>query len=1116
MRRFLRRWIPSAKDVNRLIPLTPGNNCSSVSTALTQAKHKYERERQLETSTRIPGDNRAGRSEITSHSVFSLGRICVLLYTLLIAAVAFAAQTIPLRDYAAMRWRLVGPFRAGRALAATGVPGMPYTFYFGSVDGGIWKTTNAGLTWKEISDGQVNPSIGALAIAPSNPDIIYAGTGEADMRSDMTYGDGVYKSTDAGKHWSHIGLDDTRHIGKVLVDPHDPNLVMVAALGHAYNANEQRGVFRTTDGGKTWENVLYKGPDLGAADLAWDPRDPSVVYATMWQARRPAWSQYPPNQGPGGGLYKSTDEGKTWIELNGHGLPPKPYGRIGVAVATGSEGMNVYALISALEKGSGLYHSTDGGKSWKLVCTDARIITRMWYFGRVYVDPQNPQIIYIPNRSLMRSKDGGKTFTAIKGSPGGDDYHYLWVDPTNDHRMIVAADQGVVVSVDDGRTWSSWYNQPTGQFYHVITDNHFPYRIYGAQQDAGTVCITSRSNDGTITFRNWHPVGAGEAGYIAPDPLNPNIVYGGDTYGVVYRFNRITGQSQVISPRPLAEFGTPAPQRKYRFTWTSPIVFDKHDPRTLYVGAQVLLKTQDGGLHWQAISPDLTQAGLKNPGSDTSHVGWGVIYTIASSPAQAGLIWVGSDDGLIHVTKDGGRHWENVTPKGLTPWSKISMIEASPFDAGEAYAAVDRHRLGDFAPYIYRTRDFGKRWTRVNKGIGSMSYVHVVRCDRTARGLLYAGTETGVYVSFDDGDNWQPLQLNLPTVSVRDLAVHDNDLVAATHGRAFWVLDDLTPLQQLDKKIIDSRAFLFVPEKAVRMRRSVNMDTPLPPEMPQGKNPPAGAILDYYLHKSAPGPVTLDIYDRFGDLVGHFSSRAPAPKPDHPPYFMNAWLPKFKPLTGNAGLNRFVWNLHYTAPPAANHSYSMAVANLHSVRVPMGPLVLPGEYRVTLTVDGHSYSQPLKVVMDPRVHVSESALRDQLSLAIGVWNTMSDAYALRASVDSLRKQLGKSESSSKLTAVQRSSVEELDRNLGSIIDSMSTGELGGLEEDIMSADREPTAQMRQAYRILRGNYSNSEKAWWNLKKHVIPAVNRALRNSGLPQLNLVEVMERHLTVPRAG
>lgn len=1012
-----------------------------------------------------------------------------------------------------MHWRLVGPFRAGRALAATGVPGNPYKFYFGSVDGGVWKTTNAGLTWKVISDGQVNPSIGALVVAPSDPNTIYAGTGEADMRSDMTYGDGVYKSTDSGKHWEHIGLSDTRQIGKILVDPHNPDIVLVAALGHAYDANAERGVFRTTDGGKTWSKVLYKGPDVGAVDLAWDPADPSVVYATLWQARRPAWSQYPPDQGDESGIYKSTDEGKTWTEIEGQGLPAKPYGRIGVSVATNSTGMNVFALVNSLKSGSGLYHSEDGGKTWQLMSTDARIITRMWYFGTVLVDPQNPNTIYIPNRSVMRSTDGGKTFAAIKGSPGGDDYHYLWIDPTDDSRMIVASDQGTVVSVDGGKTWSSWYNQPTAQFYHVVTDNHFPYRIYGAQQDAGTVCITSRSDYGEITFRDWMPVGAGEAGYIAPDPLNPDIVYGGDTYGGVFRFDRVTGQSQVIGPSLLSDFYTPAPKRRFRFTWTSPIVFDRRDPRTLYLGAQVLLQSQDGGLRWQQISPDLTEAGERTKKADTSHVGWGVIYTIAPSPVHAGLIWVGSDDGLIQITKDGGHHWENVTPRGLSPWSKISLIEASPFEAGEAYAAVNRHRLGDFAPYIYRTTDFGQHWVRADKGIGPMSYVHAVRSDVTKKGLLYAGTETGVYVSFDDGDNWQPLQLNLPTVSVRDLAVHDNDLIAATHGRAFWVLDDLTPLQQLDSKVVDSDVHLFAPESAVRIRRSENTDTPLPPEIPHGTNPPAGAVIDYYLKDSTSSSVTLDIFDADGNLVNHFSSAAPAPKPDHPPYFMDAWLPKFKPLTSHAGVNRFVWDLQYSAPPAESHGYTMAVANLHSAEMPAGPLVLPGEYKVTLKVDGHTYSQRLKVTMDPRVRVTEKALKDQLALAIDVWNKMSDESAMRYSMDSLKSQLANLESSGKLGVKARPSVGKIMQELDLVSDSLKDGELAGLEGDIMSADREPTSQMRQANETLRSNYSSVKKSWSELKTRDLPEVNRELESAGLPQLRLIESMGGHLVVP---
>ena len=1051
-----------------------------------------------------------------------------MVHSTILLAVAFTTvlgQTVPQQAYSDMQWRLIGPFRGGRALAAAGIPGNPYIFYFGSVGGGIWKSTNAGLTWEPVGDGQMNPSIGALAIASSDPKILYAGTGEADMRSDITYGDGVYKSTDGGLHWEHLGLSDTRQIGKILVDPHNPDLVLVAALGHAYGPNDQRGVFRTTDGGRSWQKVLYKNPDVGAVDLAWDPDDPAIVYATMWQAHRTPWSQYPPDEGHGSSLYKSTDEGKTWTEITGNGLSPKPFGRIGVTVASGSHGETVYALVQTLKKGSGLYRSDDGGQSWRLVGNDPRIIGRMWYFGQVFVDPRNSNTVYVPNVALMRSTDGGKTFTAIKGAPGGDDYHFLWIDPENDSRMIVASDQGTTISLDDGRTWSSWYNQPTAQFYHVAIDNEFPYRIYGAQQDAGTVSITSRSDYGEITFRDWYSVGAGESGYIAPDPLNPNIIYGGDTYGGVFRFDRTTGQSQVISPSVLASFGTPAPLRKYRFTWTSPIVFDCRDPHTLYLGAQVLLRTQDGGLHWKVISPDLT--GARSEGSfgresrtqlgpptiaDAALRGWGVIYTIAPSRVRSGLIWVGTDDGLIQVTKDGGRHWQNVTPPSLSPWSKISLIEASPFEPGEAYAAIDRHRLDDFAPCIYRTRDYGQHWTRADRGIGAESYVNVVRSDLKRKGLLYAGTETGTYVSFDDGDSWQPLRLNLPMVSVRDLAVHDNDLVAATHGRAFWILDDLTPLQQMSKDVIDSDVHLFRPERAIRIRRSENNDTPFPPEIPHGTNPPSGAIIDYYLHSTPRGPVTLDILDASGNLVRRFSSTDQPPE-NQPQPFMTEWLPRFKPLTVHAGLNRFVWDLRYIPPPVEHYGYSMAIANLHSSREPEGPLVLPGKYLVKLTVDGSSYSQPLNVEMDPRVHVADAALRDQLELAIGVWNRMAEENRLTASVDTLTDQLVSLQHESDIDPLARSTMKSFEAKIASLKDSLNDGELSGLETDIMSADRGPTQQMREAFNTLNSRFSDVKEQWEKLRRDDLARLNRDLEKIGLPRLQLVKAPPQHLEIP---
>jgi photosystem II stability/assembly factor-like uncharacterized protein len=1037
-----------------------------------------------------------------------LFKILILLFFAAFSTVF--AQTIPQAAYSGLKWRLVGPFRGGRALAAAGVPGNPYLFYFGSVDGGMWKTENAGVTWESISNGLTNSSVGAFAVSPSDPNVIYVGTGEADMRSDITYGDGVYKSTDAGAHWQHIGLDDTRQIGKILIDPHNPDLVLIAALGHAYGPNTERGVFRTTDGGKNWQKVLYKNPDAGAIDLGWDQSDPSVVYAAMWQARRTPWSQYPPDEGAGSGLYKSTDEGLTWNEISGNGLPAKPYGRIGVAVANGSHGNVVYALIQDLKKGSGLYRSDNGGTSWQRTGKDNRIARRMWYFSQVFVDPKNSDVVYCPNIALMRSVDGGKTFAAIKGAPGGDDYHYLWIDPDHADRLIVASDQGTAISVDDGMTWSSWYNQPTGQFYHVTTDNQFPYKIYGAQQDAGTVSISSRSDYGSITFRDWLPIGAGESGYIAPDPINPNIVYGGDTYGGVYRFDRVTGQSQVISPSLLAEFGKHIASRKLRFTWTSPIVFDPRNPHTIYLGAQMVLRTEDGGIHWKSISPDLTRHGTFGSSSDSSHSGWGVVYTIAPSPVKRGLIWAGTDDGFIQVTHDGGLHWKNVTPAGLGTWSKISMIEASPFDAGTAYVEVDRHRLDDVLPYIYKTTDYGEHWTRADNGIPAGSYVRSVRSDLKRKGLLYAGTETGVYVSFDDGNNWQSLQLNLPVASVHDLAVHENDLIAATHGRAFWVLDDLAPLQQFTKNVLDSDVYLFKPETAVRIRRSENTDTPLPPEEPQGENPPDGAIIDYYFKSELRGSVTLEILDASGNIIRKYSSEDIPPADTIPQVIADYWIPKFKPLTTNAGLNRFVWNLRYSPPPISDYGYGMSVANLKSVREPEGPLALPGKYEVRLSYDGHIYSQPLEIVMDPRVKVMSTALKDQLELAVELWNTISDANSLHSDLDAIKGQLMKILHIGGVDSRIRRNADSLVVLISKVNNSSIIDEMSGLEEDIMRADREPTEEMKEAYHSLKEKFFIAENEWMKIGITEVAELNGELEKAHYEPVQVSKEPAKHL------
>jgi photosystem II stability/assembly factor-like uncharacterized protein len=902
------------------------------------------------------------------------------------AFAGFAATPTSLYDQ--LQWRMIGPFRGGRVAAVAGVPGDGTTFYTSSVGGGVWKTTNAGTTWFPIFDSQPIASIGAIAVAPSNPNILYVGTGEADIRSQIGFGDGVYKSTDAGKTWQHVGLKDTRQIACIRVDPRDPNLVYVAALGHVYGPHPDRGVYRSRDGAQTWEKVLDKGSEIGATDLALDPADSDTIYATVWNARRTVWSQYAPLEGPGSGLYKSTDGGDHWTQLTGHGLPDSQWGRSGIAVAAG--GKRVYALIDAKGAG-GLYRSDDAGANWSRASSDNRIYSRNWYFSGITVDPKNPDLVYIPNVATYRSTDGGHTFTVLKGAPGGDDYRILWVDPTEPRRMILGSDQGTNISVDAGASWSSWYNQPTAQLYHVTTDNQWPYHVYGSQQDSGTAAIPSRTNHGLIDARDWYSVGGAESGYIAVDPKNNNILYVGNTNGTLARFDKRTGQSQNITPNPLRnDRAASISAAKYRFPWTAPLVFSPVEPDTLYYGAQYLLKTTDGGLTWKEISGDLTGDTRKDKSVVTAattenarELGYGVVYAIAPSPLRAGMIWTGSDTGLIHLTRDGGKTWQNVTPPGLSAWSKISQIEASHFDPAEAWASVDRHRLEDYKPYIYRTRDFGKTWTLIADGLGEPAYVNSVKEDPRKKGLLFAATELSAVVSFDDGDHWQSLKRNLPAVSVRDLVIHGDDLVAATFGRGFWILDDITALRQIGESTAASDAVLFKPADAVRLNPDGFFGTPFPPEEPQAKNPPEGAVIDYYL-KSA-GEVTLEILDSKGTVVRKYSSADRAERSRAPQAIADYWIAAPTRLIGVAGHNRFAWDLRYALPAQEESPFARAA---------QGPLAVPGNYQVKLTAAGHTYAQPLKVVMDPRSTATVAELQKAFDLSMSIVREMERVAAL--------------------------------------------------------------------------------------------------------------------------
>jgi photosystem II stability/assembly factor-like uncharacterized protein len=748
--------------------------------------------------------------------VTSLRRLWLLIFSFVLGlSVSGSAQVDP-RLFQEMRWRLIGPFRGGRTVAISGVPGQPNLFYMAPSNGGVWKSTDYGRTWNAIFDDLPTGSIGGLAIAPSNPDIIYVGSGEGLRRPDLSTGDGIYKSTDGGRTWQHLGLRDGQQISVILVDPHDPNRVFVAVLGHPYGPNTERGIFRSLDGGLTWKKILYKGENTGAIDLAFDPSNPQILYADMWASRRPPWTTGGSYDGPGSGLYKSTDAGDTWHQLT-NGLPTwgERLGRIGLGIAPADPNL-IYALVDSPKLG-GLYRSNDGGESWKRINSDVRVWGRGDDFACVRVDPKNNNTLYVANISTYRSTDGGVTFNAIKGAPGGDDYHTIWINPENPQIIALAVDQGATISVNAGQTWSSWYNQPTAQFYHVITDNQFPYWVYGGQQESGSVGTSSRSDTGEIVFRDWYPVGVEEYGYVAPDPLDPNLIYGGK----VTKYNRTTAQTQDVSPV-LLRTG------QYRFNRTQPLMFSPVDPHVLYFGSNVLFKTTDGGNSWQIISPDLTR---ENPGVPPSLGVFvesdeakgrhrGVIYSLAPSPRDVNLIWAGTDDGVVQVTRDGGNRWQNVTPPDLTPWSKLAQMDASHFDTATVYAAVNRFRLDDLHPYIYRTHDGGRGWQKIVKGLPDDEPVNTVREDPERKGLLFAGTERTVYVSFDDGDRWQSLRLNLPATSIRDLVIHQDDIVVGTHGRSFWILDNITPLRQSAPQVAESDAYLFAPQLTYRVHRN--------------------------------------------------------------------------------------------------------------------------------------------------------------------------------------------------------------------------------------------------------------------------------------------------------
>jgi photosystem II stability/assembly factor-like uncharacterized protein len=1021
----------------------------------------------------------------------------------------FNAQT-----YQGMRWRMIGPFRGGRTVAATGVPGLPNVFYVGVNNGGVWKTTDYGHTWTPIFDSQPTGSIGALAVAPSNPNVLYVGSGEGLQRPDLSTGDGVYKSLDGGKTWRHLGLRDGQQIPALLIDPANPDRVFVAVLGHPYGPNAERGVFRSMDGGKSWDKVLYKDENTGAVALAFDPGNAQTVYAVLWSSRQGPWENAA-WQGSGSGLYKSADGGTTWKQLT-KGLPTtkEGLGRIGIGVAPNAP-QCLYAMVDAKER-SGVYVSEDAGESWKRVNQESRICGRGSDFAEVKVDPKNKDLIYVANTSLYRSKDGGKTFTAIKGAPGGDDYHTVWINPDNAEIILTASDQGAAVSVNGGRTWSSWYNQPTAQFYHVITDNQFPYWVYGGQQESGSAGVCSRGRDGQITFRDWHPVGVEEYGYVAPDPLDPNIIYGGK----VTRFDRTTGQVQDVGPEALRS-------GKYRFLRTAPLVFSTVDPHRLFLGSNVLFQTVNGGQNWEVISPDLSRENPQIPDSigvfRSPELTWmprrGVIYTVAPSYEDVRTIWAGTDDGLVHVTRDGGKTWRNVTPPGLTAWSKVSIIDAGRFDPDTAYVAVNRIRLDDQRPHIYRTHDGGKTWTPIIGGLPP-DPVNAVREDPVRKGLLFCGTERAVFVSFNDGDDWQSLRLNMPATSIRDLVIHGDDLVVGTHGRSFWILDDITPLRQINAEMAAATAFLFRPQVAYRVRWNVNTDTPLPPEEPAGQNPPDGAVLNYYLKNAATGTVTLEVFDSARKLVRRFASTdKPPPVEDKELVITSYWIRPHQPLRADAGMHRFVWDLHYPSPEGTRPSYPMSAVFGGTPSGPQGPWVLPGEYTVKLTVDGQSQEQPLQVKMDPRVKTPVKGLELQFAIARQSWEGIGRVQASLKQVRTLRTRLKDLRESAGKDGPLAEAFAALDKKAAALEGASAQGRRGGpgrfaasggedsltrlnfelnlLLARVEQADATPTTPAVEASQKLQQALDAVLGRWDNLKAQDLKALNEVLRKAKL-------------------
>lgn len=993
----------------------------------------------------------------------SIRWFCMLIAGLSGSALSASAADPALGD---LHWRSIGPHRAGWSTVAVGVPGAPNVYYFGAAGGGVWKTTDAGHNWFSIFDSHA-PSIGALAVAASDSKVIYVGTGQPQARYDTAAGDGVYVSRDAGASWAHLGLSETRHIGDLLVHPGNAEILLVAALGPYYADSSQRGVFRSTDGGAHWKKTLFVDESTGVVDLASDVKNPDVVYASAWTARNYPWMSYfTPMVGAGSGLYKSVDGGQHWTRLNGKGWPAAALGRIGVATRMVGSQSRVYAIVDHAEQG-GLYRSDDGGANWQVMQKDPGLTSR--YFSRVIVHPDDADTLYLMGRSIKVSHDGGKTLKVLRGSPGGDDYHDLWLNPDNPENMIAASDQGTVVTLNGGTSWSNWYNQATGQFYCLHVDERFPYRLYAGQQDNGSVSIASRSDYGAISFRDWMPTGADERDCVLADPDDRNIVYGSGLGGRVSRFDARTGDVQNITPVPINTYGRDPRTIDHRWSWITPFTLSSTASHALYLGSQYLFRSDDRGAHWSIISPDLTgqtrdasQCQGTVPEHDARACGFGVIFTIAPSPHDEQEIWVGTDSGLVQHTSDGGKTWHNRTPRQLPAWSTVARIDISPVHRNHIYLAVDQHRRNVFAPMLFRSHDSGVTWQRIDAGIPANEFTAVIRADWQQAGLLFAGTDRGMYFSLDDGGHWNSLQLNLPVAWVRDLRVVGNDLAIATQGRALWILDNFSRLRELARTGLGGAPRLFAVADAMRLRKNQNKDTPLAAEIPLGENPVTGAMIEYHLPRDAEH-VGLKIFDGQQQLVRSFSSDDPPEKLTADQYFSDLYRKPPANLPRRAGLHRWVWNLRYPRPLASAYEYSIAAtAGVETSALPEGALALPGDYRIVMTVDGQSLESDLRIIADPRVALPIADMRTILDFNLAL------ARALKTVAE--RSKVAEQELAS-LKTTDTPAAAARTAQLNTLLDGPGPrglrtwmAYLSALAVDAESAERIPTAAQREMLR----------------------------------------------------